>query len=115
MVGWLNFMVLAEWLGLGRDAFHLLIQVANAFKIVLIMLVANRLGGAAAAALAPYFAFETGAQPGALYDTSLMAFFGTVLLCECVAAATERPPLRFLVLLALGAAVIAEIHLSGAL
>lgn len=115
MVGWLNFVVLAEWLGLGRDAIHLLVQVANAVRIVLVMLVAGRLGGAPAAALAPYFAFETSAQPGVLYDTSLMAFFGTVLLVQCVAAAAERPPARFLVLAALVAAVIAEIHLAGAM
>jgi hypothetical protein len=115
MVGWLNFMVLGEWLGYGRDVIHLIVQVANAFKIVLIMFVADRLGGSAAAALAPYFAFQTGAFPGALYDTSLMAFFGTVLLVQCVAAAEDRPPTNFIVLTALVAAVIAEVHLSGAL
>jgi hypothetical protein len=113
MVGWLNFMTFAEWTGLGRDAIHRLIQVANASKIVLAMLVADRLGGAPAAALTPYFAFRTGAAPGALYDSSLMAFFGTVLLVQCVAAAVARPPMRLLVLAALTAAVIAEVHLAG--
>lgn len=115
MVGWLNFMVVAEWLGLGRDAIHLLIQVANAFGIVLVMLVADRLGGLGAAALAPYFAFQSGAAPGALYDSSLMAFFGTVLLVQCVAAATTRPPTMLVVLAALVAAIIAEVHLAGGL
>lgn len=115
MVGWLNFMTLAEWLGLGRDAVHLLIQCLNAASIVLLAMVADRLGGAPAAALTPYFAFETGAAPGALYDTSLMAFFGTVLVIQCVAAARERPPLGLVVLAALGAAVVAEVHLAGSL
>jgi hypothetical protein len=77
------------------------------------MLVADRLGGPTAAALAPYFAFQTGAAPAVLYDTSLMAFFGTVLLIQCVAAAIERPPMTFIALLAVEAAVIAEVHLTG--
>ncbi len=115
MVGWLNFMTVAEWLGLGRDAIHLLIQFLNASRVVVIMLVADRLGGPTAAALAPYFAFRTGASPGALYDSALMAFFGTVLLVQCVAAAVARPPLKLVVLAALGAAVIAEVHLAGLL
>ncbi len=115
MVGWLNFMVLAEWLGLGRDAIHLLIQLANAVRIVLVMLVAERLGGAPAATLAPFFAFQSAAAPGVLYDTSLMAFFGTVLLLQCVAAAIERPPTKLIVLAALVAAVIAEVHVAGAM
>jgi hypothetical protein len=92
MVGWLNFMVLAQWLGLGRDGIHLLVQILNASMIVVTMLVADRLGGLPAATLAPYFAFQSGAAPGALYDSALMAFFGTVLLVQCVAAAVARPP-----------------------
>lgn len=115
MVGWLDFMVLAQWLGLGRDGIHLLVQILNASMIVLTMLVAEHLGGLPAAALAPYFAFRSGAAPGALYDSALMAFFGTVLLVQCVAAAVERPPLRLLVLAAISAAVVAEIHLAGGL
>ena len=65
MVAWLNFMVVAEWLGLGRDAIHLVVQVANACGVILVMLVADRLGGLGAATLAPYFAFRSGAAPGA--------------------------------------------------
>jgi hypothetical protein len=115
MVGWLNFMVLAQWLGLGRDGIHLLVQILNASMIVVTMLVADRLGGLPAATLAPYFAFQSGAAPGALYDSALMAFFGTVLLVQCVAAAVARPPVGSIVLAALCAAVVAEIHLAGGL
>lgn len=113
MVGWLNFMALAESLGLERDTIHTAIQVANAARIALLMFVADRLGGAPAAALAPYFAFQTGAAPGALYDTSLMAFFGTVLLVQCVAIAAAPPSLSRVVLATLGAAVVSEVHLAG--
>ncbi|MDX2166789.1 MAG: hypothetical protein SF182_06985 [Deltaproteobacteria bacterium] len=113
MVGWLNFRAAAEWFGLGRNATHLLIQFANAFGIVLVMFVSDRLGGLTAAALAPYFAFQTGAAPGALYDTSPMGFLGTVLLVLCVAAAVARPPLKIVALTTLTAAVIAEVHLAG--
>lgn len=115
MVGWLNFMVLAQWLGLGRDGIHMLVQILNASMIVVTMLVADRLGGLPAATLAPYFALRTGAAPGALYDSALMAFFGTVLLVQCVAAAVARPPVGLIVLAALVAAVVAEIHLAGGL
>jgi len=113
MVGWVDFMVAAEWLGLGRDAIHMLIQVANALRIVLVMFVADRLGGAPAAALAPFFAFETAAAPGALYDSSPMAFLGTVLLVQCVAAVARRPSAGRLALAAAGGAVIAEVHIAG--
>lgn len=115
MVGWLNFMVLAQWLGLGRDGIHVLVQLLNASAIVVTMLVADRLGGLPAATLAPYFAFRSGAAPGALYDSALMPFFGTVLLVQCVAAAVARPPVGLIVLAALAAAVVAEIHLAGGL
>jgi len=115
MVGWLNFMVLGQWLGLGRDGIHALVQVLNASMIVVTMFVADRLGGLPAATLAPYFAFQSGAAPGALYDSALMAFFGTVLLVQCVAAAVARPPVASIVLAALCAAVVAEIHLAGGL
>jgi hypothetical protein len=115
MVGWLDFWVFLEWLGLDQNETHVLIQVANALKIVLVVFVADRLGGGVAGALAPFFALTTGAAPGALYDSSLMPFLGAVILVQLVAAASQRPPLRLIVLAALGSAVVAEFHIAGVL
>jgi hypothetical protein len=115
MVGWLHFWVFLEWLGLDQNGTHVLIQVANSLKIVLVMLVANRVGGGSAGALAPFFAFATGASPGALYDSSLMPFLGAVILVQLVAAAGQRPSSSLVVLAALGSAVVAEFHLAGVL
>ncbi len=114
--GWLQLRALLAWLGLSVDGVHGLLQILNATAVLLVARAAWRARGHAAAALSALFCcwlFGTVTRSGALYNSALLPFLGAVFLaagCE----ARERPGYPSVALMALVAAVMANVHAACA-
>src|SRR6185369_9678856 len=116
-VTWLELRSLLAWLGVGLDGAHLAIQISNALAVVLVFHLATTLAGPVAGTFAAWLTMdhvEQFARATALYNTSPMLFFGAVLVLACTAA-VARPGVASVALVALVAAVMANIHISCAM
>ena len=110
-VGWLEVRTLLARLGLDVNGVHLLMQVLNALMVLLTFHVAKQLAGPLAGSLAVAILGVTYVRFTALYNTSPLPFLGAVFVLACTAA-VERPGVPAVVLAALVAAVMANIHMA---
>lgn len=113
-VAWLELRALLAWLGIGVDGTHVAMSVLSALAAVLVFHLATQLGGAFAGALAVWIfmhRMDLLLRATALYNSSILPFFGAVFVLACVAVAL-KPGVVSLTLAALVAAVMANIHLA---
>lgn len=115
-VSWLQLRTLATWAGAGLGDQHRLILFLDAVALGLLLLLGNRLGGAIAGSLAVLLVvYDIGGviRMSALHNSVALLFLGTVLLLSC-SAAVARPGIGAIVAAAASAAILANVHLVGA-
>jgi hypothetical protein len=111
-VAWLDVRTLAARAGLGLDHLHVLLQILNAWSVVLVASAAFRAGTrllAACAAIAMLYWIPNLARLDPVYNSVPIPFLAAVLLLSGTAAA-ERPSAGSVTRLALVAAVLANVH-----
>jgi hypothetical protein len=113
-VAWLELRTLLAWMGVGLGGAHLAIQLLNALAAVLVFHLATQLGGALAGVVSVWIlldGIDALLRVTALYNSSALLFLGAVFVLACTAA-VERPGFRAVALVALVAAVMANVHLA---
>lgn len=113
-VAWLELRTLLAWFGVGLDGAHLAVQLLTALAAVLVFHLATQLGGELAGVAAVWIfmdRIEALLRVAALYNSSLLLFLGAVFALACTAAVV-RPGLSAVALVALLAAVMANVHLA---
>lgn len=126
--GWLALREAAGAAGLGLDGTHVAVQVLRALAIVAAAVTAFRISGLTAAAFSMVLACSGGAAMAAtpimpvfvdgtiqtaIYNVVALPFLGSLLLLLCVLAMEEQGVVA-LVLAALVAAVMANVHVACA-
>ena len=114
-VAWLELRTLLASAGADDDAVHVIMQILAALALVLTFELAMRLGGPLAGVAAAYALGVTlngeSVRVTALYNTSILAFLGTVFVLACTAA-VERANAVAITFAALVAAVMANVHIG---
>jgi hypothetical protein len=111
-VAWLDFRTLAARIGLGLDAVHVVLQILDAWSVVLVTSAAFRARGrlfAGPAAVAMLWWILTVARMDALYNSAPVPFLSSVFLLSGAAAA-ENPSATRVIRLALVGALMANVH-----
>lgn len=116
-VAWLDLRTLLQWLGVGPTGLLRVVQAANALATTIVFQLAARLGGltaGAAAAAVLVFGIGPGVPVDAVHNLSVLPFLGAVLTVACTTV-VAAPGIATVVLAALVAAIMANVHIVCAL
>jgi hypothetical protein len=111
-VGWLDFLDLTAFAGLGLGTLHLLLQAFNAIGVMLVAAQARQAWGRAAGLFAAAVCLvwtDKAVSLAPVYNTTALPFLGAVFLVVSVAAA-RRPGPASIALTAMVGAVLASVH-----
>ena len=112
-VAWLDLVTLLQWLGVGPTGLLWFVQTLNALAATIVFQLASRLGGllaGAAAAAVVVFGIRLAVRLDEVDNLSCLLFFGAVLTVASTAV-VEAPGITAVVLAALVAAVMANVHI----
>ena len=112
-VAWLDVRTLLAWLGVGPTGLLRVIQVLNALAATIVFQLAARLGGLLAGGVAAavlVFGISPGFSLDGVHNLSLLSFLGAVLTVACTAV-VQAPGIVTVVLAALVAALMANVHI----
>jgi hypothetical protein len=116
-VAWLDLRTLLQWLGVGPAGLLWFVQVTNALAATIVFQLASQLGGrmaGAAAAAVLVFGISLGFPLDGVHNLSCLPFLGAVLTVACTAV-VNAPGIGTVVLAALVAGVMANVHIICAL
>lgn len=112
-VSWLDLRTLFEWSGGTLDGVLLFVQVLNALLLLLVFVLATKLGGTLAGVLAGAILMfgigDLGVPPAAMHNLSIAPFLGGVFVIACTAA-IDRPGILTIALASAVGAVLANVH-----
>jgi hypothetical protein len=112
-VAWLDFRTLLQWLGIGPAGLLWSMQLLSALAATIVFELASRLGGLLAGAVAVavlVFGIPQGVPVDTVNNLSCLGFLGAVLTVACTAV-VEAPGILAIVLAALVAGVMANVHI----